>query len=239
MTSADSEIRHGPGRIGLRRPLGSQSSSDRAYGYQRRSRPSRSCRRPAVTRLPSDNLRRAGLGAQRGPRRGQQLGGIRIVRGRVPSGAQLTPARRGRPAARPAPGGRGPVRAPRCAPRAPRTRACPARGRPGEPGRRPGRGSARRRRTGPHAISHARLAASAASSTRSSRRPDRHGGGSTGSAAGDPGRPGGSGTAGIGAEEPVRRTPSWRPRPHRPAGRPPATGVTRRRRHWPPPRLRR
>ena len=69
-------------------PLGSQSSSDRAYGYQRRSRPRRSCRRPAVIRLPWTVSAAPVLVRSATRAACQQRGGIRIFGGRVPLGVQ-------------------------------------------------------------------------------------------------------------------------------------------------------
>ena len=96
-----------------------------------------------------DSLLRAGLGAQRGPRRGQQFKGVRIFRGWIPLGAQRLQA--GDAAL--TPGQRLACQVTFANPRACRERserrACPGPGRPCEPGRRLGRGSVRRRRTGP------------------------------------------------------------------------------------------
>ena len=175
-------------------------SSDRVYGYQRRSRPRRSCRWPAVTWLPWIVFVRAGLGAQCAPAPRSAAQRRPDLPRPDPTRPAATPGRPGRPAARPTPGGPGHVREPPSVPRVRRTRRAQG---PGGPASqvsirvevKPGVGGQAHR----HFPSPAgRIRGQFQLSRRGGRNATR--GGSTGSAAGSPGRRGGSGTAGIGAE---------------------------------------
>ena len=206
-------------------PPGSQPSSDRVYGYQRRSRPRRSCRLPAVTWLPWTassapvlvrSAARAAVSSSRAS--GSSAAGSHSA---CSDSRPVMPPCRQASAWRARSRSRTPERAASTANAGvPRARAA-LRARSAS-GSRFSPASADR----PIAISQARLAASAASSSKSSRRPDRHGGGSTGSAAGSPGRPGGSGTAGIGAEGAGAANAVLASTPSSAVGRPTDDGVS-------------